>query len=250
MQGRSKNQRELLCLLQLAGGTFPTGGFSQSWGLETYVSRGEIKDCQQFQQFLQMYLENVLVKCEGPVLCRAYALGEAFPTLGMDSLECNESLKNGALFKELVELDQLITAMKLTRESKEASLRTGKALLRIMAAVKDDPVIKQFYGEHQRQGVNFPVTFGLVCGRLEVGCRNALESFIFNSINGLIQSAVKLVPLGNSEAQQLSFTMQQSVLQGADSAEKIDVTEISNFCPGLDIASMNHEDLSTRLYMS
>ncbi len=230
-------QNSILCLLQLAGGTFPTGSFSQSWGLETYISRGEIKNYEQFREFLIIYLENVLVKCEAPALCKAYDLGSS-------------SLPNDQLLKELAELDQLLTAMKLTRESKEASLRTGKAFLRIITEVIEDLKIRQYYENYHREGLNFSISFGLTCGRFQLGRRNTLEGFLFSSINGLIQSAIKLVPLGNSEAQRLSFSMQDYIKRGADTAEKLLVSDICNFSPGLDIASMNHEDLPTRLYMS
>ena len=46
------NSQQLFRLLQLNGGTFPTGGFSQSWGLETYVSEGTVQDAATFRAFL------------------------------------------------------------------------------------------------------------------------------------------------------------------------------------------------------
>ena len=47
-----KKADNIFYLMQLAGGTFPSGGFSQSWGLETYVSEGKICDSSTFGDFL------------------------------------------------------------------------------------------------------------------------------------------------------------------------------------------------------
>ena len=52
-----KTADNIFYLMQLAGGTFPSGGFSQSWGLETYVSEGKICDSSTFSNFLEVYLE-------------------------------------------------------------------------------------------------------------------------------------------------------------------------------------------------
>ena len=43
-RSKAMGKNQLFYLMQLAGGTFPSGGFSQSWGLETYVAEGTITD--------------------------------------------------------------------------------------------------------------------------------------------------------------------------------------------------------------
>ena len=62
------NKNQLFYLMQIAGGTFPSGGFSQSWGLETYVSCGKVADEQSFVEFAETYLESTLALCEGPIM--------------------------------------------------------------------------------------------------------------------------------------------------------------------------------------
>lgn len=64
-----KNQ--LFYLMQMAGGTFPSGGFSQSWGLETYVSQGLVTDDRTFIEFTTTYLESTITRCEGPLMREA-----------------------------------------------------------------------------------------------------------------------------------------------------------------------------------
>jgi len=223
---------KLFHLLQLAGGTFPTGGFSQSWGLETYVSEQKITDGQQFIEFSRMYLDRVIESFEGPVYCAAYDL----------TTDWNEP--------GLLELEELVLAMKLTKETKTAGTRMGKALLRMAGEMLFDVKLKSYYEKNKDLGISYPIAFGMICARLETGKQEGLKALTFSTINSLTQSAVKLIPLGNTEAQSLMASLYPLMEECTKRALQKRIEEIENFCPGLDIASMRHEALQTRLYMS
>lgn len=225
-----KNQ--LFYLMQLAGGTFPSGGFSQSWGLETYVAQGKITDSKSFLAFLEVYLDSAVGRCEGPILCEAFRLAKAWDR------------------DEIMELEELSCAIKVTKESREASLRMGKAFLRIMAEILDDADIAEIRNVCGMKGMSYPVIYGLVCGRLGLELPACVEAFVFSTVNALVQSGVKLIPLGNTEAQRVLLNIQPAMERAAAGSMDRTIDEISNFCPGLDIASILHENLPVRLYMS
>src|SRR5439155_26795791 len=48
----------LLTLLQFADGLFPAGGFAHSFGLETYVQDGRVRDREGFEAFIAAHLEG------------------------------------------------------------------------------------------------------------------------------------------------------------------------------------------------
>lgn len=227
-----RKENKLFYILQFAGGTFPSGSFSHSWGLETYVSNGKVKNAKEFMDFLQMYLEAVIGRCEGPSISKAYDLAANWDEKG------------------LIELEELLTAMKLTKESKEASLRTGKALMRIASSILNDKKIEDYYKKYNKEGISYALAYGIICGRLEIEKKNALSSFVYSTVNALVQSAIKLVPLGNVEAQKILIDAYDMMEKAVAMSLEIDIDHISNFCPGLDIASMVHENLPVRLYMS
>lgn len=227
-----KKADNIFYLMQLAGGTFPSGGFSQSWGLETYVSEGKICDSSTFGDFLEAYLEYTVGSCEGPLICEAYRLAGA-----------------GEL-TALKELEMLSCAVKVTGESRESALRMGKALLRIAADMTEDQLIKDLNDIYGRRGISYPVIYGAVCGRLDTGLDGAVRAYVFSTANSLVQSALKLIPLGNTEAQKILFDSGQLMEHVSDICMKTGVDEISNFCPALDIAGIRHETLGVRLYMS
>lgn len=226
------DKRELFYLMQLAGGTFPSGGFSQSWGLETYVSEGRITDSETFKAFLRSYLRSTISSCEGPILCEAARLAQEWDQ------------------QKILELEELSCAVKMTKESRESSLRMGKAFLRIMADILEDEEVDLLRKLCGSQGMTYPVIYGLVCGRLKLEEERSLQAFVFSTVNALVQSAVKLIPLGNTQAQKILLELQAEMACCAEESLKRTLDEISNFCPGLDIASIKHESLPVRLYMS
>lgn len=218
-------------MMQLAGGTFPSGGFSQSWGLETYVSEGRITDSKGFKDFLRVYLDSTISRCEGPVVCEAIRLAKSWN------------------IEEILQLEELSCAVKVTKESRESSLRMGKAFFRIMAEILEDEKLEELRQSCRGQ-MTYPVIYGLVCARLGIETDLCLQAFVFSTVNALLQSAVKLIPLGNTQAQKVLLEMQPEMEHCVEMCKTIPVESISNFCPGLDIASIRHENLPVRLYMS
>lgn len=223
---------QLFYLMQLAGGTFPSGGFSQSWGLETYVAEGKVTDEKSFQEFLSSYLDSTVSKCEGVIVCQAFRLAEKWDP------------------DEISDLEELSCALKVTKESRESALRMGKAFLRIMADILPDEDVKQLWNVCGPGGMSYPVIYGLICGRLGLELEAVLEAFVFSTVNALVQSGVKLIPLGNTQAQKLLFDMQPEMERCAAECQNRLLEEVSNFCPGFDITGILHETLPVRLYMS
>ena len=225
-------KKQLYYLMQISGGTFPSGSFSQSWGLETYVAQGKISNEAGFRDFMETYMESMLAGCEGPVLCEAYRLSQQWEE------------------KKIDELEELSCAVRLTKESRESSLKMGKSFLRIMAEVMNDDKIKELKSRYGAVGISYPVAYGAVCGRSDIALRDSVDAFVFSSVNALVQSAVKLVPLGNTQAQKILMNLYPMMEKTADEIMEIPVEAISNFCPGIDIAGIMHEYLPARLYMS
>ena len=227
---------QLFYLMQMAGGTFPSGGFSQSWGLETYVSKGTVTDDKSFIDFTESYLESTITRCEGPIMREAYRLAQQWAA--------------GSSPDALMELEELSCAAKVTKESRESSIRMGKAFMRIMADIMDDENLKALKKLCGPEGISYPVIYGAVCGRLGLDLAEAMKAFVFSTVNALVQSAVKLVPLGNTQAQQVLLQLYPAMEASAKGSLLTPKEDISNFCPGMDIASIQHEFLTTRLYMS
>lgn len=226
------NKKGFYYLMQLNGGTFPTGGFSQSWGLETYVADGTVHDRDTFRAFLETYLDAAIGRCEGPILKRAYELSRPLDAAG------------------LTELEELSNASKVTKESREAGIRMGKAFLRLMEPIIGSEELNDISKLFKVREVSYPVIYGAVSRLLNLDVEDAVRAYVYSAANTLVQSAIKLIPLGNTEAQQVLFEAAEMMEEATRHSLEIPVDEITNFCPGMDIASIKHETLKVRLYMS
>ncbi len=226
------NNLEIMRLLQIAGSNFPIGGFSQSYGLETYIAADKIKSVEQLKELLETYINNILCRNELPLLIAVYrACGSGD-------------------YRTVRSLNELALAVKTTRESREALNKSGKAMLRVGMKLIDDEDICSFYKEEKNTGIAFNVAFPAVAQKLAIGLENTVSAYMFNSINGLVQVAIKLMPLGNVEGQQLLGSLMPTMDAACRRAQEIPLNQISNFAPAIDMASIDHENLPTRLYMS
>lgn len=79
--------------------------------------------------------------------------------------------------------------------------------------------------------------------------KEALTAFYFSTAAGIITNAVKLVPLGQIQGQEILFKIQDEIEEWVNqTALDRGLVGISNV--GFDLRSMQHERLRSRLYMS
>ena len=203
--------------------------------------------CQQYAhpfpdqtyQDLEVYLMSSIGKCEGPIIRRAYELMNL-----MRAADAEDAAS------QLKELEQRSNAVKVTKESREAGLRMGRAFGRIMEPVLGEETVLPLREVFGGMNISYPVLYGCVCSILEIDIAKALEAYVFSTANTLTQSALKLIPLGNVEAQQVLFEMDGYMENVSRVSMSTDIDYVTNFCPGIDIASLRHEALPVRLYMS
>src|SRR4051812_27816775 len=63
-----------LHLLQLGDSALPVGGYTHSWGLETAIARGQVRDAPALEHWCRFWLRSALGPLEGVVVaatCRA-----------------------------------------------------------------------------------------------------------------------------------------------------------------------------------
>ena len=107
----------LFALLQLTNASFPTGAFTHSFGFETWIH-----DRCRRRRARGRNVDAVLGCAIGIATCDAVAVCQAY-----------RAALNGDA-ERLASLDRSLGALKLARETRDASIMTGKALL---AACRD-----------------------------------------------------------------------------------------------------------------
>lgn len=224
----------IMMLLQVMGGTFPVGSFHHSYGLESYIQKGKVTDISQLREYLICYLKKNAANFEGPGFLRAWEAGRQKD------------------LKVLTELDEEVTAMRLSSENRMASQKTGKAFLRLTRKLYSDNFYRHYYEYVQKTNGtgNYNIASGCFCGICGIPKRKALLTFLMNTLNSLIQVGIKIIPLGQSQCQQMLTELYPCITEVVDQMLTSPSVELSNFVPVMDILSMEHETLYSRLYMS
>ena len=224
----------LWSLLQISDQFFPTGAYTFSHALETYVAQGIIVDRASCQEWLVNLSYNTLGPC--------------------DMLFCRQAhrFSTAQCLPELLRLDHRLTAIKAVRELRIESLHTGRAFLRAAMALSPAPLVQQFYQQVQQEKTpcHHAVAFGIVAQTLGAAENHSILAFLYNVMAGWISAAVRLIPLGQSDGQYLLHRLASTIQDVLQTYDGLAIEDAWSFAPGLDIRSMQHERLYTRLCRS
>lgn len=226
--------RQLLVLLQFCDSFFPTGGFSQSYGLETYVQNGLVDGGDSFREFLSTFVDNVLGREDGVAVSLAWRAA--------DSKD----------FSTLTQIDRILSATKLARESRTASIKTGCRMLRTAAPLLNDAFLWD-YLKLIRAGScsgHHAVVFGLLGCRSGLNLEQTLFGYLYNAVAAMVNNGVRLIPLGQQEGQNILWNKMPLLKQVVSEIQRKTLDDLGSTAPALEIRAMQHERLYTRLFMS
>ncbi|WP_370693682.1 urease accessory protein UreF [Oceanobacter sp. 3_MG-2023] len=224
--GATLSDAGLIRLMQLCSVSLPVGGYAFSHGMEYAIEAGWIRNADQVSQWVSEQLVYSLATTDVPVLRRCMA-----------AIDANDPA-------ELQRLNDLLLACRETRELRLTDTAMGEALHRLLTSLNMDlPFAK---GEP----VSFVCLFALAAGVWGIPYRSAALGLLWSWLENQIAAATKLVPLGQTQAQQLLGALQPALQQALDRADTIDDDGIGAGLPALAIVSSQHEHMYSRLFRS
>lgn len=229
---------QFLRLLQLADSTLPIGSTAHSFGLETLAVAGDL-NVAQLECFLQDYLME------------AARLEATFCRLGYRLASVTEQ---DSLLLRWLELNNRLSAFKTARESRAASATLGRRFIQLVASLEDEPLLLEVQKAAKAHGVDthYSPAFGLVGSVLGVDETATVLAYLQQSLQGLISTFQRLLPLGQSQASAITWRLKPTLLAIADQSGTLALhpEDIAICTPLPDVASMRHPTLVTRLFVS
>ncbi len=224
----------LLALLQVANASFPTGAFSHSYGFETWIAENVVTDARTAEIHCRDWLRFGIATADGVAVAAAF----------------RDTLYNA--MGGIAAVDRSLDALKLAREARAASTKTGAALIAacrdvfgLAEAARLDAMVRSGAtpGHHA-------IAYGAAGAALGFTEHQTVASFLWTGFSNLVSVVARLVPLGQVEVQRIVAAATPLVEECAEIARTRPIERMGSLLVSLDAAAMRHERLATRLCMS
>ncbi|MFT4632422.1 MAG: urease accessory protein [Candidatus Pseudothioglobus sp.] len=231
-----------LRLYQLYSPALPVGGFTYSQGIEWAVEAGWVVNKEDFRQWLLSLLENNLTRLDLPVLLRLQqACADA--STGAETDADADAISAKADFQYW---SQLLVASRETKELRLEERQRGAALARLLPAlgVEIPADLTKAVRSSQLAGL------ALAASQWQITPQQNCLGYAWSWLENNITAGIKLIPLGQTDGQQLMLDIASRIPGAVDLAADIKNARIGSATPALAIASSQHEQQYTRLFRS
>src|SRR5919197_3892916 len=226
---------EEISTLQLSDSFFPTGMYATSNGLEALFYTKKIKHANELRDIIKVYVEHQI----GPTDCAA--LGNSYEYAKRLDLQ------------GLLQVDQITFSMKLIREIRETSTRSGTQLLKCLSYFITDNKLLNGYQEaiknRQASGV-YPVALAIAASTLNIPKYKAGLIMIYAFSIGIVGAALRLGMLQHYDGQRIIHELKPAILEVVNNNIDRPLTSMWQFAPSIDITQIEHERMPSKMFIT
>lgn len=224
----------LLTLFQLCDSNFPSGGFSHSFGLETYIQQDKVVDPETFSQWLSLYVDEQMVTADGYAIKLVY-----------------QALENGNI-DEVWHLDRLLTVQNMSRETREGTRFMGRSLVKIAETIYDSEMINLYSKriQEKKSYAHPAILFALAGHYLKISKDTTILYYMYSTVINLVQNAVRAIPIGQTAGQQIISNFQPKLKKAVKTINNLKESDFGTIAPGIEMAQLQHENVTVRIFMS
>lgn len=238
---------KLLRLQSWFSPAFPIGAFSYSHALEWAVEEGAVVDRASLVVWLEADLRHGSGRIDAMFFSEAWR-AVAAQQAGIDA----SALPAESATPDLLAVAALAAAMRGTTELALESGQQGIAFLSTVRKAWPHPELDRLRTLLTQAVIVpvLPIAAGICCAVHGIGLEFALPLYVHGSVANLINAAVRVVPLGQTDGQIALATLEAAVLETAREAMDAAPDDIGSAAFMIDLASMRHETQYTRLFRS
>jgi len=220
-----------LALLQLVSPALPVGAFSYSEGLEVLVQTGALSDAPGLEQWLTSELQRGAVRLE------AAALPELVRHLRGWVQDHDVAVRD-----RLLHLDGWLLATREAAEMRAQQRQMGGSLMALLSEM-DHPLPESV-------PLAWPAAWAWAALSLQVSELEMLEGYLYGWVANQLSAAVRLVPLGPTQAQVLQQRLLPLLEVQARELAGRDPRLLWSAGVGASLAQLAHAELYSRLFRS
>ena len=223
-----------LRLFQFCDSQFPTGAFSHSFGLETYIQRQTVHDAESFTQWLTLFLNEQLTYSDGLAMRIIY-----------DALENNNQTK-------ILDIDKKIFVQSVPKETRVGTKQMGTRMVKLAMELYDAPWI-QWYHEQmnlKKAKLHPAICFTILGHHLGMNIDTIIDYYLYQNVSSLTQNAVRAIPLGQTAGQKVVTNMIPYIEKTRQHILELAESDFGMTASGLELNQMEHENVNVRIFIS
>ncbi len=213
---------------------FPVGAYTYSHGLERAIEEGAPRDAAALRVWIEGVLEFGTARADADLLREAWlAVTDEDEPRFERALAWGEAARGGP---------------ELALESRQQ----GASFLATVSAAWPAPALTR-WTERAREMTRAPahaVAVGIAAAVHGVPLEATLLAYLHAFAANLASAAVRLIPLGQTEAQRVLAELSPKLAECARAAAARDFAEFGSAAPMIDLLSMAHETQHVRLFRS
>ena len=220
-----------LPLLVWLSPSFPVGAFAYSHGLEWAVEAGDINNAATCEAWISDLLVHGSGYNDAIIMAAAYRA---------------VTIRDRAALGEVAEL---AVAMQPSAERHLEATAQGNAFLTAARAAWEVPSLA-FLKSAWDGDVAYPVAVGALSAGHDIPLSTTLDAFILAFSATLVSAAVRLGPIGQTDAQRILAALMPTIRKTAILASTSTLDDLGSAAFRSDLASLRHETQYTRLFRS
>jgi urease accessory protein len=220
-------------MLQFGDSVFPIGGFAFSGGLESAIQKGVVTDPATLLAFARTAVEQA-GRGDGIALVRAH-----------------HSARAGDI-DEVVRIDALVYARKLSGETRTMSVRMGRKFAEMGAHVTNTMALHD-WRERVLAGATpgcYPVALAVNFAAQGLSARDAFVVHQYGVAATILGAALRLMRISHMDTQPMLYALNADLDSAYATAASASLDDMAGFAPLAEILAAVHVKAHVRLFMN